>query len=102
MIYLNKSFNRFLLQSFLLLQAALFPPINSGDVPYIKYYSLPFKRSADILGGVERKNYNYTDGGKGETFIEDTINKDVENIKSFFNMFIDFFYKCNVRCNLPF
>ncbi len=52
------------------------PSVNAGDVPYALYYSLPFERSADILGKVEREGYVYTDEGKGESFIEDTIEAD--------------------------
>ena len=47
------------------------PSVNSGDVAYDEYYSLPFEMSADILGEVQREGYNYSDIDKGQSFIND-------------------------------
>ena len=70
------------------IQYVAIPSVNSGHVPYDKYYSLPYEASADILGDVQRSGYAYTDGGQGKSFIINTYIKDIYNIHNFINQYM--------------
>ncbi|MBR2335390.1 MAG: RHS repeat-associated core domain-containing protein [Clostridia bacterium] len=70
------------------IQYVAIPSVNSGHVPYDKYYSLPYEASADILGDVQRAGYAYTDGGQGKSFIINTYIKDIYNIHNFINQYM--------------